>query len=54
MPWQCDVSKRCKDRHIWHDAFTKDVDVKMKHKDTTLIKVKNSPTKKIENACIVM
>jgi hypothetical protein len=28
MPWQCDVSKRCKHRHIWHDTFIEDVNAK--------------------------
>ncbi len=28
MPWQCDVSKRCRHKHKWHNPFTKDVDAK--------------------------
>ncbi len=28
MSWKCNVSKRCRHRHRWHDAFIKDVDVK--------------------------
>jgi hypothetical protein len=28
MPWQCDVSKRCRHRHRLHDPFAKDVDAK--------------------------
>jgi hypothetical protein len=28
MPWKCNVSKRCRHKHRWHDAFIEDVDVK--------------------------
>ncbi len=28
MPWQCDVNKRCRHGHSWHDPFTEDVDAK--------------------------